>query len=136
MTIQLERLKNSAQDLKKRNKTLQTQVRSMLDERTDFLVQIQDRKQEINTLKRSLGITDKTEEDVDSNAPKFTVSELRELLMERDNLRAKLEQAENELKSFKAEEIETGTPCQEERYSKCKSCTDPFVYCENRDFLF
>lgn len=112
----MERLKNSAQDLKKRNKTLQTQVRSMLDERTDFLVQLQDRKQEINTLKRSLGIIDKTAEDVESNAPKFSISELRELLTERDNLKEKLEASENELKHYKPDEIETGTPCQEERY--------------------
>lgn len=108
------------QETKKRNKTLQTQVRTMLDERTDFLVQLQDRRQEINTLRKSLGITEKTEEDVDSNTPKFSISELRELITERDDLKAKLNATENELKAYKPEEIETGTPCQEERFVRGK----------------
>lgn len=97
----MERLRTSSQDLRKRQKILHTQVRSLWDERTDSLVQIQNKNREIDTLRQKAGISDgnqseKCDANIDENRPFYTVNELKELLRERDALREKIQTLEYE----------------------------------------
>lgn len=104
MSIQLERLRNSSRECRKRQKVLQTQVRSLIEERTDVLVQLQDQSREINALRERLGIATSehgVSEAAESNRAHFSTSEFKELLVERDMLKAKIQGLEDELKQFK-----------------------------------
>lgn len=64
LNIQLERLTNAGRESRKRQKLLQVQVRSLVEERADFLAQLQDQHREILTLRKRLGIAEKENEDL------------------------------------------------------------------------
>lgn len=66
----MERLNNSGRESRKRQKLLQVQVRSLVEERADFLAQLQDQHREIIALRKRLGIAEKENEDLS----KFPVS--------------------------------------------------------------
>lgn len=107
-SIQLERLKTSSIESKKRQKLLQTQMRTLLDEKADLLVQVQDQNREITVLRRSLGFGG--EEQIDLMKASSVVGcsqlsgeDLKPLLLERDSLREKVKMLENELKQYKAD---------------------------------
>lgn len=104
-SIQLERLKSSGRESRKRQKLLQSQVQKLLDERSDLLVQIQDQKREINVLRRSLGFGGNEMVDLKkaSSAGCSILSEndLKPLLMERDSLKDKVKELQVELKQLK-----------------------------------
>lgn len=72
----------------------------MLEERADFLVKEQDQNREISTLRKRLGIADKDDPIKDDEAL-FSTTELRDLLLERDNLRARVADLEGELRLYK-----------------------------------
>lgn len=123
LTIQLERLKTSGRESRKRQKLLQLQIRSLVEERADFLAQLQDQHREILGLKKSLGMAEKENEDLswesakyqdqDSNQARFSTTELKEILNERDNLKAQICDLEAELKLYRPTE-EDSSP-EEER---------------------
>lgn len=64
VNIQIERLTNSGRESRKRQKLLQVQVRSLVEERADFLAQLQDQHREILSLRKRLGIAEKENEDL------------------------------------------------------------------------
>lgn len=102
----MDRLRCSNREYRKRQKVLQTQTRSLIDERTDFLVQLKDQSREITALRKGLGIATKDrdqddEDDAVANRARFSTSELKDLLIERDILKAKILCLEEELKQFK-----------------------------------
>lgn len=106
LTSQVERLKNASKDTKKRQKMLQLQIRNLCEERADFLVQIQDQHREIVQLKQKLGIVVKENEDLlsskdEDDKPRFTTAELKEVLSERNDLKHRVNDLEEELASFK-----------------------------------
>lgn len=107
--IQLERLRNTNRDSRKRQKLLQTQVRTLLDERSDLLLQIQDQTREINVLRRSIGFGES--EDLMRTAgacagiSQLSNNDLRQLLIEQDNLKAKVKGLETELKQYKPVQV-------------------------------
>lgn len=72
----MERLNNSGRESRKRQKLLQVQVRSLVEERADFLAQLQDQHREIIALKKRLGIAEKENEDLS----KFPVSLAAEIM--------------------------------------------------------
>lgn len=100
----MERLKSSGFESKKRQKLLQSQVRTLLDEKADLLVQVQDQNREIAVLRRSLGFggNEKIDLKAASNVSYSQLSseDLKPLLMERDSLKEKVKTLENELKKL------------------------------------
>lgn len=111
-SIQLERLKTSSIESKKRQKLLQTQVRTLLDEKADLLLQVQDQSREITVLRRSLGFGG--DEQINLMKASTTVGcsqlsaeDLKPLLLERDGLKEKVKLLENELKQYKSENTKT-----------------------------
>jgi predicted nuclease with TOPRIM domain len=61
---QVTRLSALIKDLKKKYKVCQGQVRSLIDERADFITQLQDRQHELMVLRQRLGIAQKENEDL------------------------------------------------------------------------
>lgn len=102
MNLQIERLKNSGRESRRRQKVLQVQVRTLCEERADFLAQLQDQHREIVALKKRLGIAEKENEDLakshDEFRPRYTTSELKEIIAERDELKSRISDLEQELK--------------------------------------
>lgn len=67
MTSQVDRLTTIGKELRRKHKITQSQVRTLIDERADFLAQLQDQQREITTLRQSLGIAEKENEDLTKN---------------------------------------------------------------------
>lgn len=61
---QVERLTNQSKELRRKHRTLQTQLRTMCDERADFLVRLQDQQRDIGALRQRLGLAQKENEDL------------------------------------------------------------------------
>lgn len=104
----MERLKTSSIESKKRQKLLQTQMRTLLDEKADLLVQVQDQNREIAVLRRSLGFGGKEQLDLmkassAAGCSQLSTDDLKPLLLERDSLREKIKALENELKRYKTD---------------------------------
>lgn len=102
----MERLRNSGRESRKRQKLLQTQVRSLLDERSDLLLQIQDQTREINVLRRSIGFGENEPIDLvkaagASSSSQLSNNDLKQLLTEQDKLKARIKELEAELKQYK-----------------------------------
>ncbi|XP_044763445.1 RILP-like protein homolog isoform X3 [Coccinella septempunctata] len=118
MRSNYERIQASTRDAKRKHKNLQTQVRNLCEERADFLVQIQDQQRSINGLKQRLGLAEKENEDLskmdlplpsnvaiydldDPNRPRFTTEELKDILNERNDLKARVSDLEDELDTYR-----------------------------------
>ncbi|XP_037885882.1 RILP-like protein homolog isoform X2 [Glossina fuscipes] len=119
MTIQLERLKSSGRDTRRRCTMLQTQVKTLCEERADFLAQLQDQYREINNLRKRLGLAEKEKEDLvmsqddtsnDPNRPRYTTRELKELINERDELLTIIQNLNEELQTLKPSKISSKFP--------------------------
>ncbi|XP_067637350.1 RILP-like protein homolog [Eurosta solidaginis] len=108
--IQMDRLKSSGRDAHRRRKMLQAQVKTLCEERADFLAQLQDQYRDINHLRKQLGLAEKENEDLvksgsddpnDPNRPRYTTLQLKELICERDELITTVDNLTEELKSLK-----------------------------------
>lgn len=106
MSMQIERLKNTLSECRRRQKLSQNQMITLFEERADFLVQLQDHQHEINGLRKRLGIAEKENEDLavivkEDERPRFSTSELKEVLSERNELKLRVNDLEQELLSCK-----------------------------------
>ncbi|KYB26082.1 RILP-like protein homolog [Tribolium castaneum] len=115
---QVERLNNTSRELRRKHKLFQSQVRTLCDERADFLVQLQDQQRDIVGLRQRLGLAQKENEDLakcdppvpvnkavydldDPNRPRFTTQELKDILHERNELKARVSDLEDELETYR-----------------------------------
>ncbi|KAJ8967013.1 hypothetical protein NQ314_003130 [Rhamnusium bicolor] len=115
---QVERLTNTSRELRRKHKSMQAQVRTLCDERADFLVQLQDQQRDISALRQRLGLAQKENEDLakcdlpipsnkavydldDPNRPRFTTQELKDILHERNELKARVSDLEDELETYR-----------------------------------
>lgn len=115
---QVERLTSSSRELRRKHKSMQNQVRTLCDERADFLVQLQDQQRDISALRQRLGLAQKENEDLvksdvpipsnmavfdldDPNRPRFTTQELKDILHERNELKARVSDLEDELETYR-----------------------------------
>lgn len=110
VNIQAERLKASERDTRRRHKLMQAQVKTLCEERADFLAQLQDQCREINQLRKRLGLAEKENEDLvqsydddqnDPNRPRYTTRELKELISERDELLTTIDNLNQQLAELK-----------------------------------
>lgn len=102
--IEMEKIKHQSLESKRRSKALQSQVQTLCEERADFLAKIQDQHREVVTLKKQLGIMIEHEdsEKDESTTPRFTIAELKEVLAERNDLKNRINDLEEELMSRKS----------------------------------
>lgn len=120
LKMQVERITVSNRELRRKHRSLQGQVRNMCDERADFLVQMQDQQRNITGLRQRLGLAQKENEDLtksdneapdltnkaiydldDPNRPRFTTAELKDILHERNELKTRVSDLEDELETYR-----------------------------------
>ncbi|KXJ70521.1 RILP-like protein homolog [Aedes albopictus] len=119
MTSQIERLKSSLGECRRRQKLSQNQMITLFEERADFLAQLQDQQHEITMLRKRLGIAEKENEDLsdivkEDEKPRFSTVELKEVLTERNELKLRVNDLEQELLACKqpnAVDIDNDTSC-------------------------
>lgn len=89
-------------------------MRTLLDEKADLLVQVQDQNREIAVLRRSLGFGEQQIDLMKASSAvgcsQLSTDDLKPLLLERDSLREKVKMLENELKRHKTDTITEDEP--------------------------
>nr|XP_023016561.1 RILP-like protein homolog [Leptinotarsa decemlineata] len=146
LKTQVERLTNTSRELRRKHKSMQTQVRTLCDERADFLVQLQDQQRDISALRQRLGLAQKENEDLvkcdltlpsnkavydldDPNRPRFTTQELKDILHERNELKARVSDLEDELEIYrpknKAETLKNLLPLMDKIETTCDNLVRP-----------
>ncbi|CAD5119318.1 DgyrCDS8276 [Dimorphilus gyrociliatus] len=122
---QLERLARLNADFKRRNSLTQRHAQSLIAEKVDLQAQLHDKEQQITVIRDRLqqesldSPTSPTLEDIDQwhqkltlegkmvidlkdpNRPRFTMNELRDVLQERNELKTKLIEVEEELLQYR-----------------------------------
>ncbi|KAI5725956.1 hypothetical protein M8J77_022110 [Diaphorina citri] len=117
---QIDRLTSTVRELRRKQRLSQVQVRGLIDERADFLAALQDHQREVAALKQQLGLAEKENEDLynsqsdipdlsnkavydldDPNRPRFTTAELKEILHDRNTLKTRLNELEEELENVR-----------------------------------
>ncbi|XP_044581100.1 RILP-like protein homolog isoform X2 [Cotesia glomerata] len=119
LTIQVEKLSAVGRELKRKQRQAQMQSRGLVEERADFLAQLQDQNRELINLRARLGLARKENEDLtksqgcpdltnkvvydldDPDRPRFTTAELKEILHERNELKARVSDLEDELELYR-----------------------------------
>ncbi|KAK2723143.1 RILP-like protein homolog isoform X2 [Artemia franciscana] len=116
-----DRLGETVKEIRKRQKQAAAQIRSLLDDRAELQAQIQDQSRVITALKKQLTLAAKEVEDMqqpqsmfvpdlrnkvvydldDPGRPRFTVAELKDLLQERNDLKVKVQELEDELEKYR-----------------------------------
>lgn len=92
---------------------LQTQLKTLCEERADFLAHLQDQGRDINQLRKRLGLAEKENEDLmsyesdinDPNRPRYTTRELKELITERDEMLTVIQKLKDELEAEKTSKL-------------------------------
>ncbi|XP_067014677.2 RILP-like protein homolog isoform X1 [Anabrus simplex] len=126
LSSQVERLTVLGKELRRKHRSSQAQVRGLIDERADFLAQLQDQHRELTVLRQRLGLAQKENEDLakshsevpdltnkvvydmdDPNRPRFTTAELKEILHERNELKARVSDLEDELEMYRPKAVES-----------------------------
>lgn len=130
---QLEASKKTAQEQSRRNRRLQQQMRQLCEERGDLQVQLQDQQSQLQTLQERLGIAVKDHDDLlqsrdtvldmqgkvvidldDPNRPRFTLEELKHILFERNELKARVSDLEDELALYRPRPVDPPLPVRDE----------------------
>ncbi|XP_053985009.1 RILP-like protein homolog isoform X2 [Hylaeus anthracinus] len=119
LTAQVEKLQVVGRELKRKQRQAQMQARGLVEERADFLAQLQDQNRELINLRARLGLAKKENEDLsklqgypdltnkavydldDPDRPRFTTAELKEILHERNELKARVSDLEDELELYR-----------------------------------
>ncbi|XP_026822133.1 RILP-like protein homolog isoform X2 [Rhopalosiphum maidis] len=120
LTVQMDRLQTTLKDLRRKHRFAQLQCRSLVEERADILSQLVKQQKEFISLRQRFGIAQKENEDLskyrddlpdlknkaiydldDPDRPKFTTNELKDILTERNELKSRVNDLEDELSQFK-----------------------------------
>lgn len=94
---------------------LQTQLKTLCEERADFLAHLQDQGRDINHLRKQLGLAEKENEDLmssdfdfnDPNRPRYTTRELKDLISERDEMLTLIQKLRDELEIERTSKLAT-----------------------------
>ncbi|XP_049296693.1 RILP-like protein homolog [Anopheles funestus] len=107
LSSQNDRLKKVVSESRRRQKLSHNQIITLCEERADFLAQIQDQHHEIKALRMQLGLAEKENEDLanrvnEDERPRFSTVELKEVLTDRNELKARVSDLEQELMTCQA----------------------------------
>jgi len=118
---QVDRLTDSNRELRRKTNHVQQQLRSLVEERADLQAMLQESSKTVTALNKRLGVAQRDNQDLvqsqtdtqekekskaiadvnDPNKPRFTVSELKEILCERNELKARVSDLEDELSMYR-----------------------------------
>lgn len=94
-------------DLRRKFRSTQLQLHELVDERAELTAKLHDSHRDVQTLTKHLGHVEKDTKDTadqkenDPKRPRFTLSELKEILQERNALKAKVSDLEDELAVYR-----------------------------------
>ncbi|CDW55227.1 Jnk-SapK ap N and RILP domain containing protein [Trichuris trichiura] len=92
-----ERLERVNKELARKYKAVRLQGRSLVEEKTELISRLQDAEKAILSLQLRLGETLHEQSLDPDHVPKFTLAELREVLQEKNSLKARVMELEEEL---------------------------------------
>jgi len=134
MKGQTEKLSSSNKDLRRKLRQSQSQLHCLVDERAELQVTLQDAQRETAILARRLGLAARENEELaqsacsepnlagkvvydleDPSRPRFTLAELKDILQERNSLKARVSDLEDELELYRP------------NTTRCKSLNSPRV---------
>ncbi|XP_018013543.1 RILP-like protein homolog isoform X2 [Hyalella azteca] len=117
---QVERLTQSGKDLRRRARQSTQQIRQLVEERAELHVTLQEQQRTLDQLQQRLGLAAKENYDLatasidtsdmsgklvydrnDPNRPRFTLTELKDILYQRNELKARLSDLEDELNMYR-----------------------------------
>ncbi|KAL7636232.1 UNVERIFIED_CONTAM: hypothetical protein RMT77_012989 [Armadillidium vulgare] len=120
LTGQRESLHQLTKELRRRQRQSAAQMRSLIDERADLQAALQEEQRHSAALRQRLGLAEKENQDLslssndsidlsnkvvydrdDPNRPRFTMLELKEILYERNELKARVSDLEDELSVYR-----------------------------------
>ncbi|XP_076034107.1 rab interacting lysosomal protein like isoform X6 [Oratosquilla oratoria] len=120
LTSQLEKLNILNREHRRRQRNNAAQMRSLIDERAELQARLQEEQRAGVQLRQRLGLAQKENEDLasvstecpdlsnklvfdrdDPNRPRFTMTELKEILYERNELKARVSDLEDELEMYR-----------------------------------
>lgn len=120
MKGQNEKLSSSNKDLRRKLRQSQSQLHCLVDERAELQVTLQDAQRETAMLARRLGLAARENEELaqsacsepnlagkviydleDPSRPRFTLAELKDILQERNSLKARVSDLEDELELYR-----------------------------------
>ncbi|CAL4092190.1 unnamed protein product [Meganyctiphanes norvegica] len=123
VSSQLEKVNHVNRELRRRQRINASQMRSLIDERAELQAALQEETRAVGILRQRLGLAQKENEDLasvssdsldlsnklvfdrdDPNRPRFTMTELKEILYERNELKARVSDLEDELELFRPKE--------------------------------
>ncbi|XP_023336508.1 RILP-like protein homolog isoform X2 [Eurytemora carolleeae] len=115
-----DKLSGSNKDLRRKLRQAQSQLNCLVDERAELQVTLQDQQRETGALIKRLGLANKENEDLarsggqepdlrnkiifdleDPKRPRFTLAELKDILQERNSLKARVSDLEDELEMYR-----------------------------------
>nr|XP_034828064.1 RILP-like protein homolog isoform X5 [Maniola hyperantus] len=115
LTSQVEKLAQVSRDLRRKHKQLQNQMRLVCEERTELGAIVQSQQRDITTLQQSdahnkctscgVAIIEGGDDEDQASKPTFSVREMRAILHERNELKLKLNRAEEQLQALQAEPL-------------------------------
>ncbi|GFW32850.1 integrase catalytic domain-containing protein [Trichonephila clavipes] len=129
MQLEVDRLLKVNKELSHRNRHLQKQMYTLVEEKSDLQANMQNQQKECLDLQARLDVAVKENMDLssfedqkkmdlhgkliisldDPNRPRFTLDELRHILFERNDLKAKISDLEDELSLHKPKRIPSST---------------------------
>ncbi|XP_060877174.1 RILP-like protein homolog isoform X1 [Metopolophium dirhodum] len=126
LNVQMDRLQTTLKDLRRKHRFAQLQCRGLVEERADILSQLQKQQKEFISLRQRFGVAQKENEDLskyrddlpdlknkaiydldDPDRPKFTTNELKDILTERNELKTRVNDLEDELLQYRPVEQST-----------------------------
>ncbi|KRY73620.1 Methionine synthase reductase [Trichinella pseudospiralis] len=121
----VDRLQRVNKELARRYKAVRSQGQTLVEEKTEMICALQNAEKCITELRAKLGETEKAQKDLEEiqsevdndHVPRFTLAELREVLQEKNHLKAKVMELEEELSQLRP-------PCNDDNESKSGTSSD------------
>jgi uncharacterized coiled-coil DUF342 family protein len=104
LNAEVEELKMAQNQLRRQSRAMESQVKTLYEEREEILAEMNDQHKTFVVLRDHLGIAQIENEDLawrklhDSERPRFTMEEMGRILGEKNALAAKVERLEGELR--------------------------------------
>jgi len=146
--MQNDKLSSSNKDLRRKLRNSQAQLHALVDERAELQVTLQDQQRETAALIKRLGQAAIENEDLarscstepdlrnkvvydldDPKRPRFTLSELKDILQERNSLKARVSDLEDELDLYRPG-IRQSCSSDHSKHIKCENLGDETCDCQ------
>ncbi|MFH4978225.1 hypothetical protein AB6A40_004934 [Gnathostoma spinigerum] len=130
----IEKLIRQNQELLRKNSSLQKQGRMLVEEKSEIIKRLQITEEDniklsslLRDASRQCRDLQQTRMDDSDNAPRFTLAELREVLQEKNMLKGKVLELEEELEQFRPKRSDSEYSDLNKEYDPGSSCSDEYL---------